>query len=186
MNETLLLVIVLSALAVGFVALGIQTARRIWGRLTWWNLPLGLVLGGFLLVLRTVFGKDIGGGGGSAPSKQRERTSVRISRATGPTEYTWDGTYLRNANGQMLYQYSKNELRKVGGPALYVMNGTLVRTATNGQALLETAKGQIKRPTGPTEWMFDGKTLKEFGKPTAWKASGRVPVMVMLKVAGII
>ncbi|TVR02301.1 MAG: hypothetical protein EA403_09070 [Spirochaetaceae bacterium] len=186
MNETLIVVVIFSALAVGLVVLGVQTAIRIWGRLTWWNFPLGLVLGGFLFVIRAVFRKDIGGTRGAATAMPRERMPIRISRATGPTEFTWDGRYVRSANGQILYEYSKNMLRTPGGVALYTMVGTQVRDATNGRTALETAHGKIKRPGGPTEWVFDGKNLKNFGRSTVWKASSRVPVMVMVKVTGVI
>lgn len=184
MSENLIIVLVVAAVGLVAVSLGVQTAKQIWGRITWWNIIPASVLG----IVRAAMGKRKQGTQRKTEPKRSQRMAhnpVEIRKIAGPVQFYWDGEYIKAANGQMLFEYCNNSFRRVGAPEMYRVSGDSI-LAVNGVRVLEAGNGKIKRVGGPVEYEFDGKKIKPITDHWIWEANQPVPTIVMLVCAGIL
>jgi hypothetical protein len=184
MNENLIIILVVAVIGLLAVTLGVKTSKRIWGRITWWNIIPAIVLG-IVLAASGNNKRVVPNKAKSTRNQNMAHDPVKINKIGGSIQFYWDGTYVRASNGQALFEFRNNSFRKAGGPEMYRVSGDAI-LATNGAKILVTSNGRIQRFGGPVEYDFDGRRIKPVAGQWAWESSQPVPAIIMLVCAGIL
>ena len=138
-------------------------------------------------------------GGGKADERSQgcaEDTVIRIEVRYGSgDEWEFDGHILRQRNGgsgAQEWEYDGNTLRPRNGAGPYgddwVVQGDRIRTRSGSGTIWEVSGTKIRPIFGSGDvWDYDGHRLQNvlrYGKE--WHTDEMVPLLVIMKAAGII